>query len=93
MSVDRKHQSADTAKSTTALPSINPQERIEQRIYLIRGQKVMLSPDLAKLYNVAPMRLNEAVKRNVHRFPDDFMFELSKQEYDNLKSQIAISKA
>jgi ORF6N domain len=73
------------------LPAIIPQERIEQRIYMFRGKKVMLSHDLAALYNVAPMRLNEAVKRNIHRFPADFMFALSKQEFDNLKSQSAIS--
>jgi hypothetical protein len=66
-------------------------ERIESRIFLIRGQKVMLSNDLADLYGVAAKRLNEAVKRNRERFPEDFMFSLSKQEYDNLKSQFATS--
>ena len=68
-----------------------PTERIEQAIFLIRGQKVMLDVDLAKLYGVTAGRLNEAVKRNSKRFPLDFMFRLSLQELRNLKSQIAIS--
>ena len=65
--------------------------RIENCIYLIRGQKVLLSNDLAKLYGVPVKRLNEAVKRNLERFPPDFMFAISRQEYANLKSQIATS--
>lgn len=68
-----------------------PQEIIENKIYLIRGRKVMLSMDLAKLYRVPTMRLNEQVKRNIKRFPNDFMFQLSDKEYEILKSQIAIS--
>ena len=68
-----------------------PQEVIERKIYLIRGQKVMLSMDLARLYGVPTMRLNEQVKRNIKRFPDDFMFQLSNEEHKILKSQIAIS--
>ncbi|MCX5666705.1 MAG: ORF6N domain-containing protein [Candidatus Omnitrophica bacterium] len=68
-----------------------PQEVIERKIYLIRGHKVMLSMDLAKLYGVPPMRLNEQVKRNIKRFPDDFLFQLNGEEYKILKSQIAIS--
>jgi hypothetical protein len=66
-------------------------EIIERKIYLIRGQKVMLSPDLAKLYGVEPRALVQAVKRNIERFPGDFMFQLSKGEYADLKSQIVIS--
>ena len=69
-----------------------PREVIENKIYLIRGLKVMLSTDLARLYGVPTMRLNEQVKRNITRFPDDFMFQLSDAEYDILKSQIAISR-
>ncbi len=65
--------------------------RIEQAILLIRGQKVMLSPDLAALYQVEPRVLVQAVKRNIERFPPDFMFQLSKEEFANLKSQIVIS--
>jgi hypothetical protein len=68
-----------------------PVERIERRIYLIRGLKVMLSPDLAELYNVEPRVLVQAVKRNIDRFPEDFMFQLTDEEFANLKSQIVIS--
>ncbi len=62
---------------------------IERRIYLIRGQKVMLDADLAELYQVATKRLNEAVRRNRDRFPEDFMFRLSGEEASALRSQIA----
>jgi hypothetical protein len=68
-----------------------PVELIERRIYLIRGQKVMLSPDLAELYQVETRVLVQAVKRNLDRFPVDFMFQLSPNEYENLKSQFVIS--
>ena len=68
-----------------------PAERIESRIYLLRGHKVMLSTDLADLYEVEPRALVQAVKRNIERFPEDFMFQLSQEEFDNLKSQIVIS--
>jgi len=66
-------------------------ERIEKSIYLIRGHKVMLSADLAKLYGVEPRVLVQAVKRNMDRFPQDFMFQLTQEEFSNLKSQIVIS--
>ena len=68
-----------------------PLELIERRIYLIRGHKVMLSPDLATLYQVEPRALVQAVKRNLGRFPSDFMFQLSQAEFRKLKSQIVIS--
>ncbi len=68
-----------------------PEEIITSKIYLIRGQKVMLDSDLAELYQVETRRLNEQVKRNEDRFPDDFMFQLSQQEWDHLKSQNATS--
>jgi hypothetical protein len=68
-----------------------PPELIERRIYLIRGHKVMLSPDLATLYQVEPRALVQAVKRNVGRFPSDFMFQLNQAEFRKLKSQIVIS--
>jgi hypothetical protein len=64
---------------------------IERRIYLIRGQKVMLDFDLAELYGVTTSRLNEQVSRNKKRFPDDFMFRLTKGEAEALRSQFAIS--
>ena len=69
-----------------------PNEIIENKIFLIREQKVMLDSDLADLYNVETKRLNEQVKRNLKRFPDDFMFQLSETEFTNLKSQFATSK-
>jgi hypothetical protein len=67
------------------------EEKIEQRIFLVREHKVMLSTDLAELYGVAPRALVQAVKRNRERFPQDFMFQLKKVEFENLKSQIVIS--
>jgi hypothetical protein len=66
-------------------------ERITQAILLIRGQKVMLSTYLAELYEVEPRILVQAVKRNIERFPEDFMFQLNDQEFENLKSQIVTS--
>jgi hypothetical protein len=71
--------------------SVVPAERIERRILLIRGQKVILSTDLAQLYEVVPKVLMQAVKRNSERFPEDFMFQLTRVEYANLKSQIVTS--
>ncbi len=71
--------------------SILPEEIIISKIYYIRGQKVMLDQDLAELYNVETKRLNEQVKRNYDRFPEDFIFQLTKEEFENLKSQIATS--
>jgi hypothetical protein len=68
------------------------QEDVESKIYLVRGVKVMLDYDLAALYQVPTMRLNEQVRRNAKRFPGDFMFSLSDQEFGRLISQIAISK-
>lgn len=68
------------------------QEKIETMIYTIRGQRVMLDSDLAKLYGVETKRLNEQVKRNSDRFPLDFMFKLTPEEFDVLKSQNATSK-
>jgi hypothetical protein len=64
---------------------------IQQRIYEIRGQKVMLDFDLAELYDVETKRLKEAVRRNKVRFPSDFMFQLTKNEFESLRSQIATS--
>ena len=68
-----------------------PADFIVESILIIRGQKVMLDSDLAMLYEVEVKRLNEAVKRNIIRFPDDFAFQLTKEEFANLKSQIATS--
>jgi hypothetical protein len=66
-------------------------EEVQQVIYLLREQRVMLSADLARLYEVEPKALMQAVKRNADRFPADFMFQLKPQEVANLKSQIVTS--
>jgi hypothetical protein len=70
---------------------MKPKKTIESLILTLRGQKVILDADLAELYGVPTKRLNEQVKRNADRFPDDFMFQLTAPELDNLKSQIATS--
>lgn len=70
---------------------MNNLEIITNKIHVIRNQKVMLDYDLAALYEVETKRLKEAVKRNIERFPEDFMFELTKDEFNNLRSQIASS--
>ena len=69
-----------------------PAEKIASQIIELRGRKVILSAELASLYGVSTKRLNEQVKRNQERFPDDFAFRLTKQEQDSLRSQIATSK-
>lgn len=63
--------------------NIIPKERIEQHIYLLRGEKVMLSTDLARLYQVGPRVLVQSVKRNIDRFPEDFMFQLTSDEFQS----------
>jgi len=73
--------------------SLIPAERIEKAILLIRGQKVLLDRDLAELYEVSTKRLNEQVRRNLRRFPEDFMFQLSKDELENWRSQFATSNS
>jgi len=72
-------------------PIMITEESVISKIYLIRGEKVMVDSDLAELYNVETRRLNEQVKRNLDRFPNDFMFQLTEAEFKNLKSQIATS--
>jgi ORF6N domain len=71
--------------------SITPHEKIEQRIFLLRGHKIMLSQHLAQLYGVPVKVLNQAVQRNLDRFPLDFMFKLDAQEVAHLRSQIVTS--
>ena len=71
---------------------MNDIQIIQQKIHEIRAQRVMLDFDLAKLYGVETRSLNQAVKRNIERFPEDFMFQLTKGEFEILKSQIVISK-
>ncbi len=70
---------------------MNQIEKIENSIFLIRGHKVMVDADLAGLYEVETRILIQTVKRNIDRFPDDFMFQLTKQEIESLRSQIVIS--
>ena len=67
-------------------------EHIQNLIYIIRGQRVMLDFDLSAMYGVETKALNQAVKRNIERFPEDFMFQLTKGEFEILRSQIVISR-
>jgi hypothetical protein len=69
-----------------------PAERIESKILLVREQKVMLDRDLAELYRVTTKQLNQAVTRNLDRFPPDFMFSLTDEEFENLRSQFVTAK-
>ena len=85
------------AKDDSVAKSGNQQlpveNKVESLIRVIRGQQVMLDRDLAELYGVETKRLNEQVKRNIERFPEDFMFQLTKEEFENWKSQIATSNS
>jgi phage regulator Rha-like protein len=74
-------------------PLLMPDEAIIRKIFLIRGQKVMLDRDLAELYGVETKRLKEAVRRNRDRFPEDFMFEMSTDEFQNWRTQFATSNS
>lgn len=76
------------AKATKGL--MIPDELVMNKIYLIRGQKVMLDRDLAELYDIKPIRLREQVKRNLSRFPENFMFQLNEKEVNTMVSQNAI---
>jgi hypothetical protein len=73
------------------LQALVAEQKILNRIYVIRGEKVMLDRDLSEMYGVETKVFNQSVKRNIERFPKDFMFTLSETEWDNLKSQIATS--
>jgi len=73
-------------KAKTKTTSLIPDERIINRIFFIRGRKVMIDRDLAELYGVETKVLNQAVKRNIKRFPNDFMFQLTRQEMEIWKS-------
>jgi hypothetical protein len=78
-------------KSADIIPI--PDELIVRRIHVMRGKKVMLDRDLAELYGVETGALNRAVQRNQERFPDDFMFQLTVQEFESLRFQNGISKS
>ena len=80
-------------KKDLTTTSVNvPVQLIERRIYLIRGHKVMIDVDLAELYGVSTRELNQRVQRNRKRFPEDFMYQLTKEEAETLRSQFVISK-
>jgi phage regulator Rha-like protein len=81
---------ANKEKQETSLTVI---EGIEEKIYLIRGERVMLDSDLAEIYGVETKMLNRAVKRNLNRFPKDFMFQLTDEETKSLRFQIGTSKS
>ena len=70
-----------------------PQEMVERRILVVRRQKVMIDRDLAQLYGVLTKVLNQAVKRNIRRFPEDFMFQLNNKEFENWRSQFVTSNS
>ncbi len=84
-----EHKKQNEVSNEVSVNTIN----IKERIYIIRGKKVMVDRDLAELYGVPTKRLNEAVKRNLNRFPEDFMFQLTKEEMRNWKSQFATSNS
>jgi hypothetical protein len=75
------------------LLSTLPEETIINKIYQIRGQKIMIDRDLAELYGLEAKRLKEAVRRNIERFPDDFMFEMTNEEFQIWRTQFATSKS
>ena len=84
---------SDIKSMTEKSQTIVPVELIEKKIYLIRGHKVMFDKDLAELYGVKTKVLLQSVRRNITRFPSDFMFQLTKEEFDNLRSQIVTSSS
>lgn len=89
MQLENMANKSEIAKADSA--SLHPLENIENLIHVIRGKQVMLDRDLARLYGVEARALNQAVQRNIERFPEDFMFQLSKEEFENLRSQIVTS--
>jgi hypothetical protein len=92
MQAERNCEPTSMGTTQSALACI-PVERVQQLIFLVRGEKVMLDSHLAELYGVETGALNRAVRRNAARFPDDFMFQLTAEEMDNLRCQIGISSS
>lgn len=86
-----RYSSEMAKKQRKSSTTISPDE-IERAIHVVRGQRVMLDSDLAELYGVTTKSLNQSVKRNAERFPDDFAFQLSQQEFTALRSQIVTAK-
>jgi len=82
---------ANTSKPSSSPSSLLPLELVTHRIVVLRGQRVIVDSELAALYGVETKRFNEAVKRNAEKFPADFMFQLTAEEFANLRSQIATS--
>lgn len=80
-----------TSAAAASVVALIPAEKIDSRIYLIRGEKVLLDSDLAELYAVETKALNRAVQRNLGRFPTDFMFQLTDEEFESLRCQIGTS--
>jgi hypothetical protein len=89
----RSEAEKDPTMSKDKSRSLIPAERIERAILVIRGQKVLLDADLAELYGVTTKRLNQQVRRNIDRFPEDFAFLLTAKEFTNLKLQFATSSS
>ena len=81
-----------TKKKRTPVTSLIPQETVESKIFFLRNEKIMLDNDLALLYNVETKQLKRAVNRNLERFPDDFMFKLTREEYKVLRCQFGTLK-
>ncbi len=94
--IDRIYNVRGSKKEVMSKPNLPiaavSEENILEKIYLIRGQKVMIDRDLAEMYGVEVKRMNQAIKRNAIRFPDDFMFQINSKEFQNLKSQIVTIK-
>ena len=83
----------DDSVAKSGNQQLSVENKVESLIQVVRGQQVMLDRDLAELYGVETKRLNEQVKRNIERFPEDFMFQLTKEEFENWKSQFATSNS
>ena len=79
------------AKSKQSIKPLLPDEKVISKIYVIREQKVMLDRDLAEMYGVETKMFNRQVKRNIERFPEDFMFQLTSEEFENLRYQFGTS--
>ena len=80
-------------RSGSAAALVASVERIERSIFLIQGERVILDADLTELYGIETRRLNEQVRRNIEHFPQDFLFQLSSEEFSNLKSHFPISRS
>ena len=90
-SVTNDGQSIIPVQKGSAICDTSAVQQIEQRIFVVRNQQVIMDRDLAALYDVETSQLNRQVKRNIQRFPEDFMFQLTKEEVKSLKSQNGIS--